>query len=79
MHSRCSSMTTAVAAAASVPSSSTSMNALCTTSLMASGSSVMPLKSALPLNARPTPSWRSVSPSREATSIRNFGSRRSTW
>jgi hypothetical protein len=72
-------MTVAVAAAASVPFSPTSIHARCTTAPIDSRSSLMPPKSASPVNARRTPSARSVSSSRNPASTRNRGIVSSTW
>ena len=67
--------TTAVAAAASVPCSSTSMYALCTTALTESGSAVvMPVKSAPPgWKACLMPSCRSAGIRPNSLSSRNLG------
>ncbi|HEX6454275.1 MAG TPA: hypothetical protein VF060_33045 [Trebonia sp.] len=71
-------ITTAVAAAASVPFSPTSIQALCTIALIDSGSLLMPPKSAPDPKARRTPSDCSVSSSRNPVSILKRGSERST-
>src|SRR5262249_8101258 len=69
------SMMTAVAAAASVPASLTSTNALCTTAEMNSLSRLlMPLKSAPGLKARFMPNALSWSFSRNSAVNLNFGS-----
>ena len=73
-------ITTAVAAAASVPRSSTSMYALCATAPICSGSApVMPPKSASPPNASVTPSRCSAGMRSNAASSRNLGSDSVTW